>query len=159
MVYDTLRALDYLHTRPDVDTARIGTLGISMGSTMAWWLAALDTRIKVCVDICCLTDFQALIDARNVDDHGVYYYVPSLMKHFTAAQINALIAPRAHLSVAGDLDPLTPPDGLARIDAELRAVYAQAGNPAGWLLKRYAVGHYETGAMRADIKQFLNLHL
>ena len=25
---------------------------------MAWWLAALDTRIKVCVDLCCLTDFD-----------------------------------------------------------------------------------------------------
>ena len=35
MVYDSLRALDYLENRPDVDPARIGTLGLSMGSTMA----------------------------------------------------------------------------------------------------------------------------
>ncbi|MGQ9816029.1 MAG: dienelactone hydrolase family protein, partial [Candidatus Roseilinea sp.] len=35
MVYDSLRAIDYLVSRPDVDPARIGTLGISMGSTMA----------------------------------------------------------------------------------------------------------------------------
>lgn len=155
MVYDSLRALDYLMTRPDVDGERIATLGISMGSTMAWWLAALDTRIKVCIDLCCLTDFQALIDARNVDNHSVYYYVPGLMKHFTAAQINALIAPRPHLSVAGDLDPLTPPAGLDRIDQELRAAYETLGNPSGWVLKRYAVGHYETAAMRAEIVQFL----
>ena len=159
MVYDSLRAVDYLVTRPDVDAARLGTLGISMGSTMAWWLAALDTRIKVCVDICCLTDFQALIDARNVDNHSVYYYVPSLMKHFTAAQINALIAPRPHLSVAGDYDPLTPPAGLDRIDAELKAVYAEAGNPSAWVLKRYAAGHYETSGMRTEIRQFLKTHL
>jgi acetyl esterase/lipase len=55
MVYDSVRALDWLIERPDVDRARIGTLGISMGSTMAWWLAALDERVKVTVDICCLT--------------------------------------------------------------------------------------------------------
>ncbi|MCS7070974.1 MAG: hypothetical protein NZM00_05675, partial [Anaerolinea sp.] len=55
MLYDSLRALDYLVTRPDIDVGRIGTLGLSMGSTMAWWLAALDTRIRVCVDLCCLT--------------------------------------------------------------------------------------------------------
>jgi cephalosporin-C deacetylase-like acetyl esterase len=65
MVYDTLRGLDYLFTRPEVDPARIGTLGMSMGSTMAWWVAALDPRLKLCVDICCLTDYQALIEAHN----------------------------------------------------------------------------------------------
>ena len=30
-----------------------------------------------------------------------YYFVPSLLKKFTTAQINALIAPRAHLGLAG----------------------------------------------------------
>ena len=35
MVYDSLRAVDYPTDCPDVDAARIGTLGISMGSTMA----------------------------------------------------------------------------------------------------------------------------
>src|SRR6266516_1423602 len=49
MTFDSLRALDYLVTRDDVDLGRIGTLGLSMGSTMAWWTAALDERIKVCV--------------------------------------------------------------------------------------------------------------
>jgi dienelactone hydrolase len=61
MVYDSLRAVDFLARRPDVDAARLGTLGISMGSTMAWWLAALDERIKATVDICCLTDFHTLL--------------------------------------------------------------------------------------------------
>ena len=61
MVYDSLRAVDWLVGRADVDSARLATLGISMGSTMAWWLAALDERIKVTVDICCLTDFQTLL--------------------------------------------------------------------------------------------------
>ena len=61
MVYDSLRAMDYLVSRPDVDAGRIGTVGMSMGSTMAWWVAALDERVKVCVDICCLTDFDALL--------------------------------------------------------------------------------------------------
>ena len=62
MVYDSLRALDYLASRRDVDRSRLGTLGLSMGSTMAWWVAALDERVKACVDICCLTDYEALMD-------------------------------------------------------------------------------------------------
>ena len=46
MVFDNLRALDYLVSREDVDAQRLATLGISMGSTMAWWSAALDERIR-----------------------------------------------------------------------------------------------------------------
>lgn len=155
MVYDSLRGIDYLASRPEVDASRIGTLGLSMGSTMAWWVAALDERVKVCVDICCLTDFQELIRTNNLKGHGIYYYVPSLLKHFTTAQINALIAPRAHLSLAGNLDPLTPPAGLDRIDAELKQVYAAAGAPEHWRLLRYDTGHEETPEMRRQIVAFL----
>jgi dienelactone hydrolase len=155
MVYDSLRAMDYIAARPDVDPDRIATLGLSMGSTMAWWLSALDTRVKVCVDICCLTDYQAAIETRGLDEHGIYYYVPSLLKHFTTAQINALIAPRPHLGLAGNFDSLTPPAGLDRIDSELKKVYAEEGHPEAWTLKRYNTGHFETADMRAAIVRWL----
>lgn len=159
MVYDSIRGVDYLISRPEVDAGRIGTLGLSMGSTMAWWLAALDERVKVCVDICCLTDFQALIETGNLKGHGIYYFVPSLLKHFTTAQINALIAPRPHLSLAGNLDALTPPAGLDRIDRELKTVYAGLGRPEHWKLLRYNVGHEETPEMRREIVEFLKRFL
>lgn len=155
MVYDSLRAVDYLVSRPDVDAQRIGTLGMSMGSTMAWWLAALDTRVKVCVDICCLTDFEALMETRGLDGHGIYYYVPGLVKHFSTAQINALIAPRPHLSLAGRYDPLTPWQGLCKIDGELRRIYVDEGCPEAWKLRIYDCGHLETTAMRAEVLAFL----
>jgi len=159
MVYDSIRTVDYLLSRADVDSSRIATLGISMGSTMAWWTAALDERIRACVDICCLTDYQALIETRGLDGHGMYYYVPSLLKRFTTADINALIAPRAHLSLAGNYDRLTPPAGLDRIDAALCKTYRKAGAPGAWKLLRYDVGHQETAAMRAEILRFLDKHL
>jgi len=155
MVHDGLRAFDYLITRPDVDSARIGTLGMSLGSTLAWWLAALEPRVKVCVDICCLTDFQALIETRNLDGHSLYYYVPGLLQHFTSAAINALIAPRPHLGLAGVYDRLTPPAGLDRIDAHLRQVYGELGAPEAWQLERHHTGHFETAAMRQQILAFL----
>jgi len=159
MVYDSLRAVDYLTTRADVDASRIATLGMSMGSTMAWWLAALDERIKVCIDICCLSDYEALIETQGLDRHGVYYYVPGLLNHFSTAGINALIAPRPHLSLAGELDPLTPPAGLDRVDRHLREVYASHGAPDAWRLIRSPTGHVETAAMRAEVEAFLRLCL
>ena len=104
------------------------------------------------MDICCLTDFQALIESRGLDGHGIYYYVPALLKHFTTAQINALIAPRPHLALAGDVRPAHPAAGLDRIEAELTAVYAEQGAaPGAWRLSRSATGHFETASMREEI--------
>lgn len=159
MVYDSLRGLDYLVSRPEVDAKRIATLGMSMGSTMAWWVAALDERVKVCVDICCLTDFDALIARGNLKGHGIYYYVPGLLKHFTTSRINALIAPRPHLGLAGNLDDLTPPEGLDRIDRELREVYSSLGKPEHWRLFRQDVKHVETPEMRAEAVAWLRKYL
>ncbi len=155
MVYDSLRSLDYLTSRSDVDAGRLGTLGMSMGSTMAWWIAALDTRVKVCIDLCCLTDFLALIKSGGLDGHGVYYYVPGLLRFFTTARINALIAPRPHLSLNGMYDPLTPPAGLDRIETELREVYQREGAMDAWQLLRSPTAHFETAAMRKEVLSFL----
>jgi dienelactone hydrolase len=159
MLYDSLRALDWLAAQPNIDATRLGTIGMSMGSTMAWWLAALDPRVAVCVDLCCLTEFNALIRAGHVDYHSLYYYVPGLLKQFTTGHINALIAPRPHLSLAGNLDELTPPDGLDQLDGELRTVYAAAGAPDNWKLFRQEIGHCETPDMRQEILAFLRQHL
>jgi cephalosporin-C deacetylase-like acetyl esterase len=62
--------------RPEVDPRAVGVFGMSMGATKAWWLAALDPRIRLCLDLCCLTDFDELIKADNLKGHGIYYYVP-----------------------------------------------------------------------------------
>ena len=154
MVYDSLKAMDYLVSRPDVDTQRLGTVGMSMGSSAAQWLGALDTRLKVVVDICCLTDWHTLVEVGGLKGHGIYYYVPDLLNHFTTAQMNALIAPRAHLSLAGNQDPLTPVAGLEKIDRELKNVYASAGHAENWKLLRHDGAHLETPVMREEIRQW-----
>jgi hypothetical protein len=159
MVYDAIKAVDYLVTRPDVDAGRLATVGMSMGSSTAQWLGALDPRLKVVVDICCLTDWHTLVEAGGLKGHGIYYYVPDLLNHFTTAQMNALIAPRAHLSLAGNLDPLTPAKGLTIVDQELRRIYAAAGHPERWRLSRHDVGHQETPAMREEVRAWLSTHL
>ena len=74
-------------------------------------------RLKVVVDICCLTDWHTLVEVDGLKGHGIYYYVPDLLNHFTTTQMNALIAPRAHLSLAGNQDNLTPVAGLEKVDS------------------------------------------
>jgi hypothetical protein len=155
MVYDALKAVDYLVSRPDVDPKRLATVGMSMGSSTAQWAGALDPRLKVVVDICCLTDWHTLLEVGGLRGHGIYYYVPDLLTHFTTSQMNALIAPRAHLSLAGTKDHLTPLAGLDIVDAELQKTYAAAGAASEWRLSRHDVGHQETPEIREEIRRWL----
>lgn len=108
-----------------------------------------------CIDICCLTDFDSLIAEKGLEGHGVYYYVPRLLKHFSTSDINALIAPRPHLALEGIRDALTPAAGLDRIDRDLRAVYGKLGVPQRWKLSRYDVPHQETAEMREEALAWL----
>jgi dienelactone hydrolase len=159
MVFDSLKAVDWLAARDDVDPARIGTIGMSMGSSMAQWLGAIDSRIRATVDICCLVDYQTLLAENGLGRHGIYYYVPSLLKHFTAAQINALIAPRPHLAIVGTLDRLAPAAGVDVIDRELTRAYSEAGAADHWQVRRYNVGHEETPEGRGEALAFLEQYL
>ena len=78
-----------------------------------------------------------------------------LLNHVTTSQINAVIAPRAHLGLAGLRDALTPLDGLDRIDRDLQKVYASTGHADRWQLLRYDVEHQETAEGRQAIIAFL----
>lgn len=57
-VYDLWRLTDYLVTRPDVDSNRIGMTGISMGGIETWMAASVDKRIKVAVPIIAAQSFR-----------------------------------------------------------------------------------------------------
>jgi hypothetical protein len=159
MLYDEMQAVSYLSSRGEVDATRIGAFGISMGSTKAWWLSALDPRIKLCIDLCCLTDYEELIKIHNLKGHGIYYYVPGLLKHFQAHEINELIVPRAHLSLNGRKDLLTPPAGVERIRDYLRPLYRSHGREADCRIELFDCGHEETPEMRQIVLSWLDSHL
>jgi hypothetical protein len=159
MIFDEWQALNYLCARPEVDADRIGAFGISMGSTKAWWMAALDERIKLCIDLCCLTDFEALIDNKGLGGHGIYYYVPSLLKHFQTHEINELIVPRPHLSLNGRFDHLTPPEGVERVRDHLMPLYEQHGREQDCRVELFDCKHTELPEMRTLVLEWLERYL
>jgi dienelactone hydrolase len=159
MMFDEWQAVNYLCSRPEIDPNRIGAFGISMGSTKAWWLAALDERIRCCIDLCCLTDFEALINAKGLSGHGIYYYVPSLLKHFQTHEINELIVPRPRLSLNGAKDHLTPPEGVKRIRDHLYPLYARYGKAEDCRVELFDCGHQELPEMRQLVLEWLDRYL
>ena len=159
MMFDEWQALNYLCARPEVDANRVGAFGISMGSTKAWWLAALDERIQCCIDLCCLTDYEALIANKGLAGHGIYYYVPRLLQHFQTPEINELIVPRAHLSLNGRQDRLTPPEGVERIRDHLLPLYERFGKTEDCRIELFDCAHQELPEMRALVLEWLDRYL
>ena len=119
----------------------------------------LEPRVKVCLDVCCMTDFEELIKANGLSGHGIYYYVPSLLKHFQTAEINELIVPRAHLSLNGRLDDLTPPKGVEKIRDYLMPLYRKYGKETDCRIALYDCKHVELPEMRELILEWMDRHL
>lgn len=159
MMLDEFRALSYLASRPEVDPSRLGAFGMSMGATKAWWLGALDPRVKLTMDICCMTDYESLIQDHGLSGHGVYYFVPSLLKHFDTFQINELTVPRAHLSVNGRKDPLTPPEGVEKVRNKLLPLYRTYGREQDCEIELFDCAHQELPEMRKQILQWMDQDL
>jgi dienelactone hydrolase len=150
-VWDILRLLDYLGTRPDVDPARIGMIGFSKGGMELYLAAAVDPRIAVAVP--CIgvqsfrwaiennawqsrvSTFQAAVDTaareagRSAVDASflrVFYdrVAPGVHGEFDGPQMVPLIAPRPLLVINGDSDARTPMPGLRECLAAAQSAYA-----------------------------------
>ena len=67
-IWDGMRGIDYLQSRPEVDPARIGCTGNSGGGTQTSYLMALDERIRAAAPSCYLCGFPALLHTIGPQD-------------------------------------------------------------------------------------------
>jgi dienelactone hydrolase len=161
MVRDDILALNHLASRPEVDPGRIAALGVSMGSTRTWWLAALDDRVKAAVCVACLTRYQDLIAHGSVNAHGIYYFVPNMLKEgIDSESVVGLIAPRPLLTLTGDRDEGSPVTGVRKINAFQEHLYRCYGRPESFRGVVYPnVGHAYTREMWQETLRWLQTHL
>lgn len=152
--------IDYLETRPEVDKSRIAATGMSMGCTRSWWLAAIDDRIQAVVGVACFTRYTDLIAHGNLRKHGIYYFVPGVMKHFDTEAIHGLIAPRPHLELSGDQDGGAPTDGIETLEKKLASMYRLYDKPDNFRSVIYKnTGHEYLPEMKAELAAWLERHL
>jgi len=67
-IWDAMRAIDYLQSRPEVDPKRIGCTGNSGGGTQTSYMMALDDRIRAAAPSCYLCGFPALLHTIGPQD-------------------------------------------------------------------------------------------
>ena len=92
-VWNGIRALDYLETRPEVDPKRLAITGISGGGAMTWYGAAIDERLQAGASVCATwtVEHHTKLDAIHENCDCIYF-----MNTFQAdlPSVGALIAPR-----------------------------------------------------------------
>jgi len=124
-IWDGMKAIDYLQSRPEVDPERIGCMGLSFGGTMTTWLSLLDERIKA-ADIICYSDtFPRFAVARA--NYCGSQFLPGLYRLCDVGDLQGLIAPRPLLLEIGQFDTcFLYEDAIVARDQALR-IYRAAG--------------------------------
>jgi dienelactone hydrolase len=127
LLWDDLRTVDYLASRPEVDPQRIGCIGLSLGGYRSFLLAALDPRIKVAVDVGWMTSFASQIRRHVVNTIGFSFHIAGLYRYMDLPDLAALIAPRALLVINGAKDSLFAPEGVRAAFEKIGACFQKAG--------------------------------
>jgi dienelactone hydrolase len=152
-VWDVMRLIDYLTTRPDVDASRIGLTGFSKGGMETYLAAAVDQRIAVAVPVIGVQSFRWALDhgawdsrawtlreaiegaAREAQENvGVPFMrkfydrvAPGVYGEFDGPSVLPLIAPRPLLVINGDSDPRTPIGGVRACMVAAETAYKATG--------------------------------
>jgi dienelactone hydrolase len=142
-VWDAMRSLDYLQARPEVDPAKLVTMGISGGGLTSLFCAALDERVAACVVSGYLNTFE---DSVLSIFHCVDNYAPGLFELCEMEDIAALVAPRPLYAENGDTDPIFPIAGFHKVVSATERSYAQMGVPEKFHANIFVGGHRFNGA-------------
>ncbi|MSO24231.1 MAG: hypothetical protein EXQ58_13520 [Acidobacteria bacterium] len=124
-VWDGMRALDYLLSRPEVDAKRIACTGNSGGGNMTAFLAALDDRIQVAAPSCWINSGQSLLDTIGQQD-AEQVLIPSLQDGLDHGDFIYAFAPKPYLILSAIRDFFAIKGVRDTVD-EARQIYAMLG--------------------------------
>jgi len=172
-VFNHMRCVDLLQSRPDVDPENIGVLGHSLGGHNAMFVAAFDTRLKVAVSSSGWTQFEYY----NIGDEGskkyggrlgpwaqirymplirTKYKLDAKLIPFNFDDIITAIAPRAFFSVSPLKDANFDVNGVREGISLAEKVYSNLG-VSDMLQVRYPdTGHDFPVENRKEVYGFLD---
>ena len=153
--WNSIRALDYLQSRKDVDGALLGVTGRSGGGAYSWWVTALDDRVRVACPVAGITDLRNHIIDGVVEGHCDCMFMVNTYR-WDFAQVAALVAPRPLLLCNTDKDTLFPLEGVIRVHAKTRAIYELYGAPEKLGLMIAEGPHKDTQELQLPVMRWFN---
>jgi dienelactone hydrolase len=159
VMWDDLRSVDYLVTRPEVDARRLGCVGLSVGGYRSFLLAALDPRIKTAVDVCWMTSLGSQIKQHVIHSIGFSFHIIGLYQSLDLPDLAALIAPRSLLVFSGSQDKLFPGEGVKSAFAKIEQCFRKAGAADRQRCRLYDAPHEFNLQMQAEAWEWLERSL
>lgn len=155
-VYENMRAVDYLETRPEVDKSRIGITGASGGGNQTMYAGAWDERFKCVVPVCSVGNYQAYLHTACC----MCEVVPGALQFTEEWAVLALTAPRPLMVINAARDGIQFSVGEAKKSLALTApVYRLFGRSENLRHVTFDEGHGYSKAMREAMYGFMTLHL
>lgn len=123
-VYDVMRCIDYLETRPECNSKRVGCMGISGGGTITTFAAAVEERIQAALISGYLSYWKdSIISVLHCEDN----YVPGVLQHAEMPDIACLIAPRPVFFENGTKDSIFPIKSARKAFKHIKSAYDALG--------------------------------
>jgi len=123
-VYDIMRLIDYVRTRPEPLTDTLGCVGLSGGGMATLFTTALDQRIT-----CAIVSgyFNTFRDSIMAVRHCLCNFIPGIVRVAEMVDIAGLVAPRPLLIETGTRDPIFPTSATQQAYKDLQKIYSVFG--------------------------------
>ena len=125
-IWDGMRGIDYLISRPDIDATRIGCTGNSGGGTLTSYIMALDDRVACAAPGCYLTTFRRLLDSSGPQD-GEQCIFGQIAHGMDQAEYVLMRAPKPTVLLAGTHDVTFDIAGTWEVFRDAKRFYARLG--------------------------------
>ena len=154
-VWNVIRGLDYLETRPEVDRNKFAITGRSGGAAMSWFSAAVEPRIKAAIPIMGIGTYGVSVPEDTQRLHCDCMYPVNFRMH-DMIHLGALIAPRPLFTAHGREDALFPVAGYEEFEAAMSSLYASYGAPDKFRNLVVESGHEDSDHLRAESVKWLD---
>lgn len=156
-VWDGIRSLDYLASRPEIDPQRLACTGNSGGGTLTSYLMALDDRIGPAAPSCYLCGFRRLLATIGPQDaeQNIFGQLAFGMDH---SDYVLMRAPKPTLILAATHDFFAI-DGTWPLFREAKRTYTRLGVPHLVDIVEADEKHGYTAPQRRAAVQFMRRHL
>ena len=123
-VYDVMRTIDWIETRPELDAKRVGCMGCSGGGMATQFGAAVEPRIKAALVSSYLNTFRACVMSIS---HCIDNYIPGILNYAEMYDVAGLIAPRPLWVESGERDTIFPVAASRASFARVKKIYEVFG--------------------------------
>ncbi len=147
VAYEDRVALEYLRSRPDVVSDRVGCIGLSGGGCRAALMQATSPEISVAVVVGMMSTYDQLLD-RNVAGHTWMFFPPGLVSIGDWPDLAACRAPSPLVVQYCRNDHLFRLQGMVDADERIAATYSSAGATGNYVGEFYDGGHSFDRAMQ-----------